>query len=225
MSPSTVPMTVSPEMWQDLLANSVGVCPSLESHFAKLIPYLFFPPSSPPAFMDMADGKVNGQKAFMSGKLKVKGNIMLATSEFLISKQFFSHARLLGPSTDLTFSSFLSLNLHRARRSPKGPKEQVISSATFFFFQTCNSIFPFCLSSFTLKACTLILIWLRKSFWTWKMFSWNCGVQWLRQFGIKLEGISKNGEPLNDAEKGNVWMTDDLLYWRKQLVQIQMLVK
>ena len=30
-------------------------------------------------FTDLASGKLNGQKAFMSGKLKVKGNMMLAT--------------------------------------------------------------------------------------------------------------------------------------------------
>ncbi|KAK6866969.1 Oleate-induced peroxisomal protein POX18 [Candida tropicalis] len=31
-------------------------------------------------FMKMANGKANGQKLFMSGKLKVKGNLMKATS-------------------------------------------------------------------------------------------------------------------------------------------------
>ncbi|TFL03990.1 SCP2 sterol-binding domain-containing protein [Pterulicium gracile] len=30
-------------------------------------------------FQQLADGKLNGQKAFMSGKLKTKGNMMLAT--------------------------------------------------------------------------------------------------------------------------------------------------
>jgi len=30
-------------------------------------------------FVEMADGKLDGQKAFMTGKLKTKGNMMLAT--------------------------------------------------------------------------------------------------------------------------------------------------
>ena len=30
-------------------------------------------------FADLADGKLGGQKAFMTGKLKTKGNMMLAT--------------------------------------------------------------------------------------------------------------------------------------------------
>lgn len=30
-------------------------------------------------FIDLVEGKINGQKAFMSGKIKVKGQMMLAT--------------------------------------------------------------------------------------------------------------------------------------------------
>ena len=37
-------------------------------------------------FVDMVDGKLNGQKAFMGGKLKIKGNMMLATKLDIILK-------------------------------------------------------------------------------------------------------------------------------------------
>ena len=37
-------------------------------------------------FVDMVNGKMNGQKAFMGGKLKIKGNMMLATKLDIILK-------------------------------------------------------------------------------------------------------------------------------------------
>lgn len=37
-------------------------------------------------FVDMVNGKLNGQKAFMGGKLKIKGNMMLATKLDIILK-------------------------------------------------------------------------------------------------------------------------------------------
>lgn len=45
----------------------------------SMYPALVFFCTNRAAFADLADGKVNGQKAFMGGKLKVKGNVMLAT--------------------------------------------------------------------------------------------------------------------------------------------------
>ncbi|CEP17775.1 hypothetical protein [Parasitella parasitica] len=38
-------------------------------------------------FVDLAGGKLNGQKAFMSGKLKIKGQMMLATKLDTVFKQ------------------------------------------------------------------------------------------------------------------------------------------
>ncbi|KAG0175631.1 hypothetical protein DFQ28_006605 [Apophysomyces sp. BC1034] len=38
-------------------------------------------------FVELASGKLNGQKAFMSGKLKIKGQMMLATKLDTVFKQ------------------------------------------------------------------------------------------------------------------------------------------
>jgi len=45
-------------------------------------------------FVDMASGKLNGQKAFMTGKLKVKGNMMLATKLDTVLKSAQADAKM-----------------------------------------------------------------------------------------------------------------------------------
>ncbi|KND00602.1 uncharacterized protein SPPG_03729 [Spizellomyces punctatus DAOM BR117] len=45
-------------------------------------------------FVDLSQGKLNGQKAFMQGKLKIKGNMMLATKLDAVMKDFRPQAKL-----------------------------------------------------------------------------------------------------------------------------------
>jgi len=45
-------------------------------------------------FVDLADGKTNGQKAFMTGKLKTKGNMMMATKLDAVLKTAKAKAKL-----------------------------------------------------------------------------------------------------------------------------------
>lgn len=47
-------------------------------------------------FMGLADGKVNGQKAFMTGALKVKGNVMLAVSTTIPVAYLWSIRKSMG---------------------------------------------------------------------------------------------------------------------------------
>ena len=45
-------------------------------------------------FLDLASGKLNGQKAFMSGKIKIKGKMMLATKLDTVLKSAQKKAKL-----------------------------------------------------------------------------------------------------------------------------------
>jgi len=71
MSPS-----LSPVCPQIPYHSSVFNQPSLCSPRAVLILPFLLPDDT---FADLSDGKLDGQKAFMTGKLKTKGNMMLAT--------------------------------------------------------------------------------------------------------------------------------------------------
>ncbi len=45
-------------------------------------------------FVNLAAGKLNGQKAFMTGKIKIKGNMMLATKLDTVLKSLGAKAKL-----------------------------------------------------------------------------------------------------------------------------------
>ena len=61
----------------DVIIIVSGVPPALCRILSVVLTPRF--PLSDDTFADLADGKLDGQKAFMTGKLKTKGNMMLAT--------------------------------------------------------------------------------------------------------------------------------------------------
>ncbi len=53
-------------------------------------------------FIDIADGKTTGQKAFMTGRLKTKGNMMLATKLDGVLKVMLNITRVVGSANRWT---------------------------------------------------------------------------------------------------------------------------
>jgi hypothetical protein len=82
----------------------------------------------------LADGKLNGQKAFMTGALKVKGNVMLAVSPFTIlhlpfyfSVPFISnHHRMIHSRMNHNTVGDEADIVDKARRSIKGTSPEIV---------------------------------------------------------------------------------------------------
>jgi SCP-2 sterol transfer family len=72
-------------------------------------------------FVEIADGKTTGQKAFMTGALKTKGNMMLATKLDGVLKVCVTHTQLIFISSSLPrraeLTGFFCDRARRARRS------------------------------------------------------------------------------------------------------------
>ena len=79
--------------------------------------------TSDDVFMDMADGKLNGQKAFMSGKLKVSGSYVhspLDLSRPLTQRAPFPCLLCVVPGQGQRHACY------QARQRPQGPEGQAL---------------------------------------------------------------------------------------------------
>ncbi|KAJ3153420.1 hypothetical protein HDU86_005250 [Geranomyces michiganensis] len=77
------------QTWTLDLKNNLGVSPAAPATKPDIVISI-----SDKDFVDLASGKLNGQKAFMGGKLKIKGNMMLATKLDAILKDLKPKAKL-----------------------------------------------------------------------------------------------------------------------------------
>jgi hypothetical protein len=83
-------------------------------------------------FIQLADGKLNGQKAFMTGALKVKGNVMLAVSKAFHLPFYFSvpctsndHLMIHSRMSQYTVGDEADI-LDKTRRSTKGTSPEIV---------------------------------------------------------------------------------------------------